>query len=100
MRALLAVLLAASVLLAACAQPAMPVPSPTATLPPTLTPIPPAATPAGPSPTPAPTATQPSLFAPVTDADWQIGPQAAVVTLVAYDDFQCAFGPRLEIILR
>jgi cyclophilin family peptidyl-prolyl cis-trans isomerase/protein-disulfide isomerase len=99
MRALFAVLLAAGLVLAGCAQPAPVIPSPTATLPPTLTPVPPTPTPAGPSPTPAPTATQPSLFAPVTGADWQIGPKDAVVTLVVYDDFQCSFCAGLERIL-
>jgi cyclophilin family peptidyl-prolyl cis-trans isomerase/protein-disulfide isomerase len=55
--------------------------------------------PAGPSPTPPPTATQPSLFAPVSEADWQLGPQDAVATLIVYDDFQCAFCANLEPIL-
>jgi cyclophilin family peptidyl-prolyl cis-trans isomerase/protein-disulfide isomerase len=99
MRAIFAMLMATGLVLAACAQPTLPPPPPTATPPPTLTPIPPAPTPAGTSPTPAPTATQPSLFAPVTDADWQIGPKTAVVTLVIYDDFQCAFCAGLEPIL-
>jgi hypothetical protein len=37
-------------------------------------------------PTPGPT--QESLFAPVTDADWQHGPETARVTLIEYSDFQ------------
>ena len=95
MRATFAALLAAAWLLAACAQPTLkpPAPSPTAA----AIPLPP--TPTGPSPKPAPTATQASLFAPVTDADWQIGPKTAVATLVVYDDFQCAFCANLEPIL-
>jgi len=99
MRALLAVLLVIGLVLAGCAQPTLPTPSPTATLPATQTPVAPTATPAGPSPTPAPTATQPSLFAPVTNADWQLGQQDATATLVVYDDFQCAFCATLEPIL-
>ena len=38
--------------------------------------------------TPQPTATEPSLFAPVTEADWQAGPADALVTLIEYGDFQ------------
>ncbi len=96
MRATLAVLLVAGLLLVACAQPTLSPPSPTATVTSTLTPAPPTLTPAGSSPTPPPTATQPSLFAPVTEADWQIGPPDAAATIVVYDDFQCAFCAALE----
>jgi cyclophilin family peptidyl-prolyl cis-trans isomerase/protein-disulfide isomerase len=99
MRAPLLLLLAASLALAACATPTAPAATPTATLLPTLTPVPATAPPLVSSPTPAPTATQPSLFAPVTSADWQIGPSDAVATLTIYDDFQCAFCANLEPIL-
>ena len=99
MRAILAALLAAAWLLAACAQPTINTPTASPRPAATATPAPPPSTPAGPSPTPAPTATQPSLFAPVTDADWQTGPKAAVATLLVYDDFQCAFCANLEPIL-
>jgi cyclophilin family peptidyl-prolyl cis-trans isomerase/protein-disulfide isomerase len=47
--------------------------------------------------TPAPT--QPSLFAPVTSDDWQVGPSKAAVTLVVYGDFQSPFCADLEVIL-
>jgi cyclophilin family peptidyl-prolyl cis-trans isomerase/protein-disulfide isomerase len=99
MRAFLAVTLMAVALLTACAQPTLPPPSPTATLPPTQTAIPLSPTPSAPTGTPAPTATQPSLFAQVTDDDWQIGPKDAVASLIVYDDFQCAFCANLEPIL-
>jgi cyclophilin family peptidyl-prolyl cis-trans isomerase/protein-disulfide isomerase len=99
MRSHMVRLLAAAWLVTACAQPAVnsPTPLPTPAATPTSVPVPP--TLVGPSPTPAPAATQPSLFAPVTDADWQLGPQEAVATLIVYDDFQCAFCANLEPIL-
>jgi len=61
--------------------------------PPTATPIPPTATAtvsptAVVSPTPEVTATEASLFAPVTNADWQTGPANARMTLVEYGDYQ------------
>ena len=94
------ILLASGLFLAACAQATSLAPSPTAP-PPTLTRLPPALTapPAGPTDTPAPTATEVSLFAPVTGADWQIGPGNAAVTLLVYDDFQCAYCAALEPVL-
>ncbi len=101
MRVPLRVLLAGCWLLAACGQAAPVPPTPTPTPVPTLTPAPPSPTPSpsGPSPTPLPTATEPSLFAPVTEADWQSGPPEAAATIVVYDDFQCAYCAALEPIL-
>ena len=93
-------LMVTALLLAACAQ-ATAAPTLTPAPAPSQTPAPPTATasPAGPSPTPAPTATQPSLFAPVTEADWQLGPKTAAATILVYDDFQCAYCATLEPIL-
>jgi len=90
-RPLQGLVLAAGLALSACAQPvevtplASPQPSATLapTLPPSPTPVPPTATTA-----PQPTAAEASLFAPVTEADWQIGPAGARVTIVEYGDFQ------------
>ena len=101
MRASLVVLLTGGLLLAACTQRTLNPPTPTATMLPSLTPAPPTLTPVppAPSPTPAPTATEPSLFAPVTDSDWQIGPKDAAATILVYDDFQCFYCAALEPVL-
>jgi cyclophilin family peptidyl-prolyl cis-trans isomerase/protein-disulfide isomerase len=99
MRALPAMLLIAAWLLAACATPTLSPPDPTVTPAATATPLLNTPRPVGASPTPPPTATEPSLFAPVSDADWQLGPKDAVATLIVYDDFQCAFCASLEPIL-
>jgi len=40
------------------------------------------------SPRPTPGPTQDSLFPPVSDADWTVGPQTAAVTFIEYSDFQ------------
>jgi hypothetical protein len=78
----------------ACGSQPTPAPSPTAP-PPTLTiPAPTAVptlaltTPTVQAATPGPTPTEASLFAPVTEADWQAGPAEALVTIVEYGDFQ------------
>ncbi|MEP7359393.1 MAG: thioredoxin domain-containing protein, partial [Anaerolineales bacterium] len=53
-----------------------------------------------PTATVAPAVTQPSLFAPVSDSDWQIGPATAAVTLIEYGDFQSPFCAALELVLQ
>lgn len=64
-------------------------PLPTLTLPaPTAAPTLAPATPTAHAITPGPTPTEVSLFAPVTEADWQAGPAEALVTIVEYGDFQ------------
>ncbi len=85
--------------------------TPTFTLP-TVTPPPTRiATPAPPTPLPEPTATvttgapvSETLFAPITEADWQQGPANALVTIVEYGDFQCPtcalLAPALKQILQ
>lgn len=40
------------------------------------------------SPRPTPGPTQQSIFPPVTDEDWSIGPEDAQVTILEYGDFQ------------
>lgn len=40
------------------------------------------------SPRPTPGPTEQSIFPPVGDLDWVIGPQEASITLVEYSDFQ------------
>jgi cyclophilin family peptidyl-prolyl cis-trans isomerase/protein-disulfide isomerase len=59
--------------------PTVPVSTPTALL------LPTAVVTAGPSPS------GPSLFAPVTEADWQSGAADAPATIIAYSDFQCEY---------
>lgn len=81
-------------LLAACGSqlapnPVRPQSASTPTPPPqAVTAIPATATPPIVPPTPEATATEASLFAPVTDADWQTGPADARVTLIEYGDYQ------------
>lgn len=41
------------------------------------------------SPNPTPGPTQESIFAPITDEDWSIGPADALVTILEYGDYQC-----------
>lgn len=77
------------------AAPGAPAPTPTLDLPaPTATRPEPTATPR-PSPAPAtptspagPQPTAESLFAPITDADWQKGPADARLTIIEYGDYQ------------
>ncbi len=104
MRAPWVLTLAATFVLVGCGQaPTSPPPGPTASLAiATRVPINTVAAtvaPTGPVVTPTPAPTQPSLFAPVTDADWQIGPPAAAVTLVVYGDFQSPFSAALQKVL-
>ncbi|MBL8045384.1 MAG: hypothetical protein JNL09_02530 [Anaerolineales bacterium] len=64
-----------------------PVAAPTPTpLPPTATRIPPTAAPTV-APTTAPGGPD-SLFPPITEAEWQVGPANARVTVIEYSDFQ------------
>jgi cyclophilin family peptidyl-prolyl cis-trans isomerase/protein-disulfide isomerase len=93
MRAALCRLAALALLAGACARPEVtPTPAPIAapTAAPTFTYLPPTLTPL-PTASPGPTATTASLFTPVTEADWQIGPESAAVTLLAYSDFECLY---------
>jgi cyclophilin family peptidyl-prolyl cis-trans isomerase/protein-disulfide isomerase len=41
-----------------------------------------------------------SLFAPVSEADWQTGPITATATLIVYSDFQCPYCAQLAGVLR
>ena len=97
MRKLVLPIVLTAALLTACGSPLASTPtqrSPTSTSPPpTATSLPPTATATvSPtvviSPTPEVTATKHSLFASVTNADWQTGPANARVTLVEYGDYQ------------
>lgn len=99
MKTLLLMIALTALVLAACGSPPASTSVPTQ---PALTPTPPplAATPIPPtatatvsptvviSPTPEVTATEASLFALVTNTDWQTGPANARVTLVEYGDYQ------------
>ena len=99
MKKLLLMIALTALVLAACGSqpastsvPTQPALTPTPP-PPTATPFPPKATAtvsptAVVSPTPEVTATKHSLFASVTNADWQTGPANARVTLVEYGDYQ------------
>ncbi len=48
---------------------------------------PPGCTVISPDPTPGPT--EESMFAPITEKDWSIGPADATVTILVYGDYQC-----------
>ncbi len=78
-------LAAAALLTLALASCAAPTPAPTTTAPP---PSPTAPPPATATPVPAPTADTSTIFPPVTDADWVLGPRDAGVTVLVYCDFQ------------
>lgn len=105
MRNLLSKLALAALVLAACGSLPTPAPSPTppaptpTLLPPTATSIPATATAIVIPATPEATATPASLFPPITDADWQIGPANARVTVVEYGDYQCPTCAQLAPIL-
>ncbi len=94
MRNLLSKLALAALVLAACGSlpapaPSLTPPAPTPTLPPpTATSIPATATAVVIPATLEATATPASLFPPITDADWQVGPANARVTVVEYGDYQ------------
>jgi cyclophilin family peptidyl-prolyl cis-trans isomerase/protein-disulfide isomerase len=80
-------------LLSACGPTALPAtPSAAPTIPtliiPTSPPTQPACTTINLEPTPGPET--PSLFPPVSEADYTRGPEDAVVTILVYNDFQCA----------
>lgn len=49
--------------------------------------VPPGCTVISPNPTPGPT--EESLFPPISDKDWSIGPATAIVTILVYGDYQC-----------
>jgi cyclophilin family peptidyl-prolyl cis-trans isomerase/protein-disulfide isomerase len=97
-------LLATGLFLCGCAQATTGTPPATTDIPPVATRVPintPAAspTPFGPPSSPTPAPTQASLFAPVSEADWQTGPATAAVTLIVYSDFQSPFCAALELVL-
>ncbi len=43
---------------------------------------------------------EPSLFAPVSAADWQAGPVTAAVTVIEYSDFECEYCAAVADLLR
>lgn len=46
-----------------------------------------------------PESTEVSLFAPVSEADWVLGPENAALTIVEYSDLQCSYCANLEPIV-